>query len=139
MRETVPSRTLLTYLVPSGRMARPSLPGSTAFSVFISLPAGENVNAEHHGSDDVLDFRSKASAKRQYQQLFLDFGQRNFAEQQFCPLCGMMVVHGVEEDIRQHEKICSDYKFGVPFHSDAARAVAHPRPDSVIYQVRKRS
>jgi zinc-finger of acetyl-transferase ESCO len=99
---------------------------------------GDDICMNHHGEakGDVLGSRGKASAKRQYQQLFLDFGQRDFAEQQFCALCGMMVVHGVEEDIRQHEKVCSDYKFGVPFHSDTARAVAHPRPDSVIYQVR---
>jgi ESCO1/2 acetyl-transferase/zinc-finger of acetyl-transferase ESCO len=101
---------------------------------------GENARAGHRGDGaGVPCCRSKASTKRQYQQLFLDFGQRDFAEQQFCALCGMMVVHGVEEDIRQHEKICSDYKLGVPFHSDAARAVAHPRPDSAIYQVRTRS
>jgi zinc-finger of acetyl-transferase ESCO len=98
---------------------------------------GENARSDHRADDaNVPCCRSKASTKRQYQQLFLDFGQRDFAEQQFCALCGMMVVHGVEEDIRQHEKICSEYKLGVPFHSDAARAVAHPRPGSAIYQVR---
>lgn len=32
IRATVPCRTLLTYLVPSGRMARPSLPASVECS-----------------------------------------------------------------------------------------------------------
>ena len=57
MRETPPFTTLLTYLVPSGMMTSPSLPACAAFSVFSSLPSGENehlVVADVHDDDVVL-------------------------------------------------------------------------------------
>jgi len=43
IRATVPIRTLLTYFVPSGRIASPSLPASVDSSVWSSSPEGENV------------------------------------------------------------------------------------------------
>ena len=44
IRETLPKRTLLTYLVPSSVTTTPSLPLSAAFSVRMSSPAGLNVS-----------------------------------------------------------------------------------------------
>jgi GNAT superfamily N-acetyltransferase len=76
--------------------------------------------------------------QRRYQQLYLDLGQRDFAQRQICGMCGMMVVHGVEEDIKEHERICRDYTVGIAFHSETARAVASPNKDSTVYQVRHR-
>src|SRR5688572_32157200 len=43
IRDTPPLTTLLTYLVPSGRITRPSFPGCDAFSVETSMPVGVNV------------------------------------------------------------------------------------------------
>ena len=55
--------------------------------------------------------------KRQKQassnQLFLDFGQNSFGKQTVCNICGMLRVHGLDEDSQQHDKICKDYKEGV--------------------------
>ena len=44
MREMPPSRTLLTYFVPSSMMTRPSLPACAACSVPRSSPSGEKVS-----------------------------------------------------------------------------------------------
>ena len=43
IRDTPPFWTLLTYFVPSAMITSPSLPPCTAFSVFRTLPSGENV------------------------------------------------------------------------------------------------
>lgn len=46
-------------------------------------------------------------------QLFLDFGQNSFGRQSICNICGMLRVHGMEEDDAQHAKICKEYREGV--------------------------
>jgi hypothetical protein len=63
MRATVPCRTLLTYFVPSGRIARPSLPASVDCSVVSSCPAGENVRTSFEPmlTTTMLPFGSKAT------------------------------------------------------------------------------
>jgi N-acetyltransferase len=60
-------------------------------------------------------FRSSTTTrkKKPMAQLFLDLGQANFGKQSVCPICGMLTVHGVEEDRIQHEQICDVYKNGV--------------------------
>jgi zinc-finger of acetyl-transferase ESCO len=50
--------------------------------------------------------------------MYLDFGQRDFAKRIVCAQCGMLFVHGLEEDRRQHHRICRDYQYGVPFQFD---------------------
>ena len=54
-----------------------------------------------------------AKKQKQSTQLFLDFGQNNFGKQTICDICGMLRVHGLDEDDLQHAKICDDYKQGV--------------------------
>lgn len=49
----------------------------------------------------------------QSNQLFLDFGQNSFGKQTICNICGMLRVHGLDEDDAQHAKICKEYKEGV--------------------------
>ena len=65
--------------------------------------------------------------KKPLAQMFLDLGQANFGKQNVCPICGMLTVHGVKEDERQHERICAAYKNGVELQirrpSGAAAAV----------------
>ena len=51
--------------------------------------------------------------RKPQQQLYIDFGQRNFAATNICPICGMLYVHGVQSDIKQHEKVCQNYQYGV--------------------------
>lgn len=62
--------------------------------------------------------------KKKHQQLYLDLGQKNFAENTECEICGMLFVHGLTEDAKRHTTICQDYKRGVPFASiENARVV----------------
>jgi zinc-finger of acetyl-transferase ESCO len=49
-------------------------------------------------------------------QLYLDFGQRDFAKTTVCPVCGMLYVHGVEDDAKRHAVACKQYTDGVTFH-----------------------
>lgn len=60
---------------------------------------------------------SSKKPKKKQQQLYLDFGQRDFAAKHICNVCGMMFVHGEQEDIRTHDKICRDYREGVTFQN----------------------
>lgn len=66
------------------------------------------------------------------QQLYIDFGQRNFAATIVCPICGMLYVHGVPSDIKQHEKICHNYQHGVSWPLTtlgSKRSTYHPHPN----------
>jgi N-acetyltransferase len=67
-------------------------------------------------SKNILPSKTFKSAKKQKpsNQLFLDFGQNSFGKQTICDICGMLRVHGLDEDDAQHAKICEDYKQGVP-------------------------
>lgn len=80
---------------------------------------GSNTQQQHRGT-----VNGKAPGKKKHQQLYLDLGQRNFAKQTECGVCGMLFVHGVSEDAKRHAAICRDYQQGVPFASlDNARVV----------------
>jgi len=59
---------------------------------------------------------NNASNKRTKEELFFDFGQSNFGEHIICDTCDMLYVHGVKEDIKNHERVCKLYTLGVPFH-----------------------
>lgn len=50
---------------------------------------------------------------KQSNQLFLDFGQKSFGKQSVCRECGMLFMESSEEDVKQHDVICKDYKEGV--------------------------
>jgi hypothetical protein len=60
---------------------------------------------------------------RRHRQLFLDFGQKSFAKHIICFRCGMLLVHGVDEDVQAHERICKDYKDGLFFRGWAKERV----------------
>lgn len=66
----------------------------------------------------------------QHRQLYLDFGQKSFAKQIICLSCGMLLVHGVEEDFKAHEKICREYKEGVSFSGWAKERVIWRKSNS---------
>ena len=83
--------------------------------------------------------------KHTFEQLYLDLGQRDFAKQTVCAVCNMLYVHGLEEDTKQHAKICNHYKFGVPFRFATNETKAGPRvvckfagkePEEFIVEVR---
>lgn len=73
------------------------------------------------------------------QQLYLDFGQANFAKRFICTTCGMMYVHGLTEDSQQHSRICANHVKGVPFQTPIARVVATHASRGSIVEVRRTS
>lgn len=61
--------------------------------------------------------------KSKAQQMYLDFGQASFGQRSICSICNTLIVHGLEEDESQHEKVCKEYKYGVSFHIKNVRII----------------
>ena len=80
-----------------------------------SLPSGSppNIHPTIQSRASLPVATVPKSSRRPQQQLYIDLGQRNFAATQICPICGMLVVHGVPRDIKEHEKFCHNYQHGV--------------------------
>lgn len=57
-------------------------------------------------------------------QTYIDAGQRDFAKQHLCPVCGMLFVDGLDEDKKEHDRICHLFVRGVPFQATAHLRVA---------------
>ncbi|KAL7530360.1 hypothetical protein ACHAXR_003448 [Thalassiosira sp. AJA248-18] len=72
--------------------------------------------------------------QKQSNQLFLDFGQNSFGKQSICNICGMLGVHGLEEDDSQHAKICKEYKEGVAClgWKNERRVVTYGKDDRIL-------
>ena len=79
--------------------------------------------------DEIATTTKKASL----QQLYLDLGQRDFAKQTICETCGMLFVHGLSEDAKEHKKMCHNFLHGVPFYAaKTARVVARSELGVVV-------
>lgn len=61
--------------------------------------------------------------KSKAQQMYLDFGQASFGKRSICSICNTLIVHGLEEDESQHEKVCKEYKYGVSFQIKNVRII----------------
>jgi acyl-ACP thioesterase len=66
------------------------------------------------------------------EQTYLDLGQKSFAKRSICNTCGMLYVHGLNEDSQQHSRICMDYIKGVPFTVSQARLVSSYLKGSIV-------
>lgn len=67
--------------------------------------------------------KSTNSTSNNLQQMYLDLGQRDFGKQTICKTCGMLFVHGLLEDTKQHKKVCDEFLYGVHFQTMHARVV----------------
>ena len=76
-----------------------------------------------------VDQSTEPEHRKLQQQLYLDFGQASFGSRTLCPICNTLYVHGVKEDEVQHDRICKDYKFGVPFTLGKHTRVYEPFED----------
>lgn len=78
------------------------------------------------------------TVKRQkLEQMYLDLGQRDFGKHMHCHTCGMMYVHGVEEDAVAHAKVCDDFQHGVRLApSSSMRILTKYSADECIVEVR---
>lgn len=94
-------------------------PPSTAASVVI----------EDDNSPSRIEIKSSNVKKKKTMQMYLDLGQRNFAKQTICKHCGMLFVHGLDEDAKQHTAICIDVKQGVVFSLKNPRVVHSQKHD----------
>ncbi len=76
-----------------------------------------NAEAMESCADAVLSHphRQRNHKHNRNRQMYLDFGQASFGSRTICPICNTLVVHGLEEDEQEHEKVCSEYRFGVKF------------------------
>lgn len=81
-----------------------------------NVSSSSNTKTKTIDSSKVKVSRPAVNKKRKRQtsnQLFLDFGQDSFGKQTLCNICGMLRVHGLDEDDVQHDKICKEYQEGV--------------------------
>ena len=69
---------------------------------------------------------------KNFQQMYLDLGQENFGKRTICEICGMISVHGLSEDSKEHERICQDYRQGIPFQLQRPRIVGKYECDMVV-------
>lgn len=73
-----------------------------------------------------------SQSPKKKEQLYLDLGQRNFGTAE-CPLCGMLFVHGLQEDTEVHKKVCNDYKSGVAFSNRIkCRSIGQANPSKIV-------
>ena len=108
---------LSTTCTPSTLLASSSAKSSTNnfFRKYTSSSSNKKSSSTQNNTQQQITTNNKP-VKRQKQssnQLFLDFGQNSFGKQTVCNICGMLRVHGLDEDSQQHDKICKDYKEGV--------------------------
>jgi hypothetical protein len=75
---------------------------------------------------------NKRQEKKALEQTYLDLGQVDFGKRTVCNTCGMLYVHGLNEDSKQHSRICMDYMKGVPFAVPQARVVATDSKGSIV-------
>jgi len=79
-------------------------------------PATTNLEYyRHHEHKSNQNSKKIKKTNTKMRQLFLDVGQKNFAKQMVCSICGMLYIHGVAEDVHEHERICKHYRDGVAF------------------------
>jgi N-acetyltransferase len=103
---------------PSGASSvTTSRPPHNFFRKYPSSSSLSNTKRQTIDASKVKVSRPVVNKKRKQQtssnQLFLDFGQDSFGKQTLCNICGMLRVHGLDEDDIQHDKICKDYQEGV--------------------------
>lgn len=139
------SRPLDTTLVNDGHTSDTKPPDQTLDVSMETLPSNEQAIPADHTSTAVtpLSVRTNQDARAskkhkislKLKQLYLDLGQRDFGKQTICNTCGMLCVHGLSEDAKEHRKACRDFLHGVTFSVKNARVVARGK-QGVVVEVR---
>lgn len=92
------------------------------------------VNKRREVKDDKTAIKKK---RPKLEQMYLDLGQRDFGKHMHCHTCGMMYVHGVDEDAAAHAKICNDFQYGVRLTpTPGMRILRKYSPEECILEVR---
>lgn len=77
---------------------------------------------DHHKTPPPPPIERIQPQKKKLAQVFLDCGQRNWG-QVLCPKCNMLYVPGVQEDTKEHEKVCSEISLGVKWRGTAGKLI----------------
>jgi hypothetical protein len=117
-----------TMLAPADPTATPPTPDVVAI---FKKPKRETSSQEVVRSA-VPILRKCGESKKALEQTYLDLGQGDFGKRTICTTCGMLYVHGLNEDSQQHSRICLDYLKGVPFNVSHARVVASDSLGSIV-------
>jgi zinc-finger of acetyl-transferase ESCO len=98
----------------TGHEARNTLDGNHASQENSATDAREGSTSSPLHTSAILP-KKRRTTPAVYQQLYIDLGQRNFAQPTICSICGMLVVHGLQADIQRHEAVCREHTRGVSF------------------------
>lgn len=130
---------LLTPPTPVSPQSLPTPPTEQDAHAAATPPSPDNVavvfkkaKRETSQEKNVTDSRVSKSGKKALEQTYLDLGQVDFGKRTICQTCGMLYVHGLNEDSKQHSRICMDYMKGVPFTVPQARVVATDSKGSIV-------
>ncbi|KAL3767148.1 hypothetical protein ACHAW5_003167 [Stephanodiscus triporus] len=108
-----------TACPPSSTTSAVSRQPCNFFRKYPASNVSSNMSFKSKSADQNTCLSSKISRptkkQKQSNQLFLDFGQKSFGKQTVCSVCGMLRVHGLDEDDAEHDKICNEYQEGVIF------------------------
>jgi zinc-finger of acetyl-transferase ESCO len=110
----ISTESLIRSHQPTEATSKPSCFDDTIADLDASVILNETTNTPRHiNKRTKMTTFSESKPKRPQQQLYIDLGQRNFAANNICTICGMLFVQGDPIDQRQHDKICHQYQFGV--------------------------
>jgi len=125
--------------ISSGVDSVPSLETVSSFQESTPPASSDPVNVVSQSSMHAkrTNHRKIEQRKSHMQQMYLDLGQRDFGKQTICKTCGMLFVHGVLEDSKEHAKICQDIVLGVPFQTRSGRIIPtnNTRPGAFVVEV----
>ena len=119
---------------------------ASASSFDASTPVSTDAKIFDAGSPSTMSIESKVERKRsksKYQlkksaeQMYLDFGQKNFGQRAICKTCNHLYVIGQPEDEANHKILCSQFQYGIPFAGwKNERVVNKLSSDSRIVEIR---
>lgn len=121
-----------TEQAPPGAVATPPSSVGADCVALIFKKAKRDSTPTKAQTDSVNTFCNSGKPKKALEQTYLDLGQKSFAKRTICNTCGMLYVHGLNEDSQQHSRICMDYMKGVPFTIPQARLVSSYLNGSIV-------
>ena len=104
---------------------------ANVFPVFKKAKQDNVVNSQHDLVRSAVPIL-RHGKKKILAQTYLDLGQGDFGKRTICSTCGMLYVHGLNEDAQQHSRICLDYMKGIPFNVSHARVVDSDSVGSIV-------
>ena len=121
-----------TEQAPAVAFATPPSPVGADSVALIFKKAKRDATPTKAQTDTPSASHNNEKQKKALEQTYLDLGQKSFAKRTICKTCGMLYVHGLNEDSQQHSRICMDYMKGIPFTIPQARVVSSDLKGSIV-------